>query len=139
MALACAFLISIIAILIRKLKDDVTNNIIVQYFYVSQIYANALFLFSFEVKAHHVLPWEFKCSILFVFLIISGYAHQILNTRSLYFISASKSMPFRYVAVIIGFLIDIFYYSLSFDWISISGIIITSVALAYLMINENSK
>lgn len=132
MSLASAFLISIIAIRIRKIKDEITNNMVVQYFYFSQIYSNAITLFSFELESKSVLPWETKCTVLFGFLIVSGYLHQILTTRSLYFISASKSMPFRYVAVIIGFLVDILYYSLSFDWISISGIVVTSLALAYM-------
>jgi drug/metabolite transporter (DMT)-like permease len=54
-------------------------------------------------------------------------------------IPASKAMPFRYINVIIGFLIDVFYYALSFDWLSILGILITSLSLAYMTIQKVSK
>ena len=47
-------------------------------------------------------------------------------------------MPFRYFAVIIGLLVDILYYSMDFDWISITGIIITSVSLGYMMIEKEA-
>lgn len=136
MSLACAFLISLISILIRKIKDNITNNVIVQYFYVSQIHTNALMLFTLETETRDILPWETKCSVLFIVLIVSGYAHQLLNTKALYFISASKSMPFRYVAVIIGFVIDILYYSVAFDWVSITGMVITCLSLGYLMVEK---
>lgn len=47
MALVGTLLISIQSILVRKIKDDITNDVLVEYFYVSQIYINALMLLMF--------------------------------------------------------------------------------------------
>ena len=63
----------------------------------------------------------------------------MLNTRALYMISASQSMPFRYVGVIIGFMIDVLYYGISFDKIMILGLVITSVSLAFLSVGKGKK
>lgn len=52
---------------------------------------------------------------------------------------ASKTMPFRYINVIIGFMVDVFYFSLSFDWLSILGIVITSLSLAYMTVQKPGK
>ena len=139
MALVGTFLLSIQSILVRKVKDDITNDVLIEYFYISQIYINAVTLLVFEIKSYDTLPWAPMCVSLFAILVISGYAGQILNTRSLFMMPASKAMPFRYINVIIGFMIDIFYYSLSFDWISIVGILITSLALAYMTMQKTQE
>lgn len=91
------------------------------------------------MKSYETLPWVPSCFLVFTILVISGYTGQILNTRALFLMTASKTMPFRYINVIIGFLIDIFYYSLSFDWLSVVGIVVTSLALAYMTLEKSSN
>ncbi len=76
--------------------------------------------------------------LVFLLLIASGYAGQILNTRALFVMSASKTMPVRYINVILAFLIDVLYYGLSFDGFSLTGIVITSCALGYLTLQKNT-
>ena len=139
LALLGTFFLSIQSILVRKLKDDITNDVLVEYFYVSQIYINSLTLLVFEMDSYDTLPWVPNNYLVFVLLIVFGYAGQILNTRSLFIIPASKAMPFRYINVIMGFLIDTFYYSLSFDWMSLLGILITSISLAYLTLHKTNE
>jgi drug/metabolite transporter (DMT)-like permease len=139
LALIGTLMLSIQSILVRLVKDDITNDVLIEYFYLSQIYINGLTFLVFDANSSETVPWVNSCVILFVVIVITGYAGQILNTRSLFMIPASKAMPFRYINVIIGFLIDVFYYALSFDWLSILGILITSLSLAYMTIQKVSK
>lgn len=136
MAVIGTLLISIQSILVRKLKDDITNDVLVEYFYISQIYINSITLLVFEWKTGEMLPWTAGCFGIFGILVVAGYIGQILNTRALFMMPASKTMPFRYINVIIGFLIDVFWFSLSFDWMAILGIVITSLALAYMTMEK---
>ena len=47
LTLVGTLMLSLQSILVMKIKNDITNDVLVEYFYVSQIYINALMFLMF--------------------------------------------------------------------------------------------
>lgn len=51
LALMGTLMLSIQSILVRLVKDDITNDVLVEYFYLSQIYINGLTFLVFDANS----------------------------------------------------------------------------------------
>ena len=54
-------------------------------------------------------------------------------------IEPSKTMPFGYLGIIVGFTADILYFKVQFDFISILGMFLTSIGLLSKLILEKME
>lgn len=125
-------------VLLRMLKSRATNDTCLQYFYIGQVFSNSLIMLT-EAKpittnllSSHFLTWMF-------ILVIFAYATQILITRSIFLLAASKVMPFNYVLVVVSFLADIVIFHHRFDVWAILGIGVVCVGLWYLIWMEGRE
>lgn len=65
----------------------------------------------------------------FILLAIVAYACQVTITRAVYLKKASYVMPFNYISIVLATLSDILLFGASFDFISVIGMILTSLGL----------
>jgi hypothetical protein len=66
--------------------------------------------------------------------IIERESRGLLTSTSM--IEPSKTMPFGYLGIIVGFTADIFYFKIEFDLPSILGMFLTSIGLLSMLILE---
>lgn len=68
------------------------------------------------------------------FLAVAGlvgfaYMNQNLQTRAVLLKPGSYIMPFGYISIVVAFICDILIFHAQLDWVSIIGMILTSIGL----------
>lgn len=64
---------------------------------------------------------------------VVGYLAQIILFRALCLKPASEIMLFSYVLIVFAFLVDLFVFDESFDWMSLVGVIVIVSSLYFVM------
>lgn len=121
--------------ILHELKGKVSNLITLQYFYITQTFITGLLQNFEEFELKKELDIYFLLSVFG--LVFFAYLTQNLITRAIYIKKASYIMPFGYIGIVVAFVFDLIFYDISFDWLSILGMILTSTSLlSKLLIKE---
>ena len=75
----------------------------------------------------------------FLFVVVLALVAQYMIFTSTSMIEPSKTMPFGYLGIIVGFTADILYFKVQFDFISILGMFLTSIGLLSKLILEKME
>jgi drug/metabolite transporter (DMT)-like permease len=74
--------------------------------------------------------------IAFIGVVSLALVAQYMIFTSTSMIEPSKTMPFGYLGIIVGFTADIFYFKIEFDFLSVLGMFLTSIGLLSKLIIE---
>ena len=123
--------VSMAMIFLFEVRSQVTPNVSLFYNYYFQA------IFSFVMFTAHPtpthlpsLPWEVAwVVVMFVLFVAFTHFSQYFRYKAVYYASPSEIMPFGYVAVIAGIIIDYYIFHEPMNTIMVMGILLTSAGL----------
>lgn len=136
--LTAAFVQSFSMVILRLLKDLVTNDTALQYFYMGQLFTNGLLLVGEGGIGTPSEPVSWSFIGIMVLFGLSAYIAQITISRAVFLVPASNVMPFNYVLVVMSFLVDVLVFHQRFNMMAISGIIVVCLSLLFIIKSSNS-
>ena len=125
--MGAAFTSSLGMYLVHKSKGRTDSTTSLQYLYLVQILISGVQLNFADLSLRQPIGGGFLLSI--VGLAVLGYTIQTCLTRATMVVEASKLMPMGYIGIVFSFMVDVAVYGVSFDWLSVIGMGLTSVGL----------
>ena len=120
-------------VLIRLLRSVVSNDMVLQYFYLGQTLTSGLIMVTQGNTLLHDEPLTWRFVWIMILLIIFAYLAQLFIIRAVFLIPASRVMPFNYLLVMLSFSIDVLVYHQSFNRMAIAGILVVCLSLLYII------
>ena len=107
MVLIGAMINSFSMVVLRLMRGFITNDIVLQYFYLGQIFTNGLMMSDEGNTSLHQAPLDWSFVGLIALLVLFAYIGQVTVTRSVFLLPPSSVMPFTYILVVVSFTIDV--------------------------------
>lgn len=83
-----------------------------------------------ETFLHNLTPHEVLVSLGYlVAMVVAAFLTQLFQTKSIFLCPPALIMPFNYVSVIVGLLIDVFVLGATYNWLMVVGLIMASAGL----------
>ena len=113
--------------LVYKSKGKTDSTTSLEYLYIVQaLMAGGSLNFTTVILSQ---PIGLKFILSIIGICVLGYTIQTCITRATMQKKTSHIMPIGYIGITFSFIIDVVVYKVNFDWISLSGMILTSLGL----------